>query len=496
MPERVTLAAASFYDTARPIAISGWHEAQVSLVPSLSMQPAPATSDAIIQGFVRTMSLASTHGTRGRTAAAAVRDHVYAALSSSVTLAGIRTLWIIRYLRETADACGVGTQLDGVATRQVAARLSDLAADLRIKLAVESNRRGATLDDWWNDVRALIPLEHRRLKEGAASWAILTAHFLLHPYSHKWVGLAKALGYSSHLALARRNTRDIRLPAKLGSRERVYEAAAATLGSLSSSYGAYYGAMHEVGGIVAAQLTRMGNHAGAHKVRLAAMMWDIRSKCASTCRVHVEDGTAERGGVIQGATGRYHFVTAPYPAYQRWHTTVSQGRTVAVATRAAFPHHAEGAVSDCFKGRHVPLFQLGGQANARLFRYAQNPHRLHTEIEQTLREMREDVAMVIAEYEAERPATDLQFGSPTEVRVSTFDASQYKPERGTFWDWLPRMTPEDAVMLEESVSQLDALQQEAVYGGVYASEDELWRAIDDAVVATAASGDGVRETVM
>jgi len=445
-----------------------------------------ATREMIITGYTRTLQLASDHSARGKTSAAAVRDYLYQALAGNSSLGAVRTLWLARYLKESADSCGLGGQLDAVLTRQLASRLSDFTTDMRIRLAVESNRRGATLDQWWDDLRSLIPAPLSELSEGSASWAVAVAHLLLHPYSAKWSGLTKALAVASHQALAAGALHDVKLPAVVGSRERVFEAASATARSLAASYGAYYSAMYEVGCMLSAQLKRLGNAVAAYKIRVAAHMWDIRAKAASSVRLHVDDGTSTEAGVIPARTGPYHITTAPYAAYNRWREHLSSGRIVSMDARRTFPHHLDGPVSAAFLGRRDPLFPMGIQARARLFRYSQCPASLAEDISRTLLQITQDVAAVVERYEAEEIPHDVApvLVPAPPIAPGIFSLGAVRSAADSYWDMLAGLDQQEAVDTETMLNELPQETQDTLTAGSYESPS----AVRDAVVAAYDAG--------
>jgi len=470
-PERIEQAMAQFYDTARPAAVTAWAGESIDLVPTIVRQPTTRTREALVSGYLRTMTLTSNFSSRGKTSVAAVRDYVYQALTGSSNLAAVRTLWLTRYLRETADACAMGTHLDTVLVRQLASRLSDMTHDMRIRLSVEAGRRGTTLDEWWNDMRSSLPGTLAHIAEGSAAWAIATAYFLLHPYSVKWANLAKAMAVASHQAMASGMLSSVRLPAEIGSAQRVFEAGTATVRSLGASYGAYYSAMYEAGCMLSAQMKRLGNTVASYKLRIAAQMWDIRAKAASSVVLHVADGTSTEAGVIPSPTGPYHITTAPYPAYQRWHAQICSGRIVSMDSRRNFPYHVEGPVENAFAGVRTPLFPLGAQGASRLFRYVANPSKLAEDIRRTLSMILHDAAKTIEQYDREEKPTDVVWEEPEPGRPSAtqFSMLTVRPQSDSYWEQLAGLDQLTALDTEDLLAELPIEKQDEIMAGVYSS---------------------------
>jgi hypothetical protein len=444
------------------------------------------------------MELASDFSARGKTSAAAVRDYLYQALSGNTSLGAIRTLWLARYLRECAVDCGMAANLDTVLTRQLASRLSEFVNDLRIRLSVESNRRGSTLDDWWDDIRALLPGDVSRLTEGSASWAIAISHFLLHPYSHKWVTITQALAVSSHRALSSGALKDVRLPAAIGSKERVMEAASATARSLSASYGAYYGAMYEVGCMLSAQMTRLGNPVAAYKIRVAASMWDIRAKAAATTRLHTDDPTAHSAGTIYGRTGVYHLTTAPYPAYTRWRELLHAGRIVSMEARRVFPHHLDGPVELAFFGRRDPLFPMGAQSRSRLFRYSCCPAKLAEDIRDSLSHIRADTEETLLRYEAEEAAVDMSMPAHIMAAPSgnVYTLTAVRPPPDDYWTMLAGLDALDAIDTEDVMLTLPQETQDEITSQRFDTPGAVRTAVLSAAGSAQAARDASRDAVV
>lgn len=496
LPDRVLSAVQAFYDGARPIALAAASGVSVSLIPSTVREVTSRTAEGLVAGFHATLSAGASFGARGKTSAAAVRNFVYQCLSENTNLSAIRALWMVRYMRETAVHFGISNLLDNTTTRHVASRLSDVTADLRIKLSVEANRRGASLDEWWDDLRSMLPSELAKLHEGSATWAIAIAHLLLHPTSDKWEKLTKAMAHVSHGALADMHVKDLRLPAVMGSRERVFDAAAATARSLGASYGAFYSAMYDVASILAAQMKRAGNVTAHSKILSAGLMWDIRAKCASTVGLHVDDGTSETAGVVVRHGFRFHITTAPYASYTRWMAHINSDRVASITAKRSFPHHVNGPIETAFSGRVEPLFPLNGQGSARLFRYAACPDRLAADIRKTLGEMLSDISKVVERYAEEAPATDAELPQSTEASAFTFDIARYAPVSGSYWDLLPQLEAGLAVAVEDAVEMLSSEQQALVFDGAFADPTEMsnfvFQLLDATEAKRATTSDAIR----
>lgn len=499
VPQRVRDSVENFHLEARPVARAEQAGTSISFVPTMVKEHVSETGEAIIKGYKMVLANRTGFSARGRTAAAAVRGFVYDCLASCTTLHGIRSLWLARYMHATTAAMNLAHLLDARATRHVASRMSEVVDDIRTKLGAEAGRRGATLEDWWTDMSAQLPREFAGMSEGSASWAIAAAHFMLHPPTPNWASLVRAMAYASHETLARGHLSDVRLPAKIGSPERVFQAGAAVARQLGSSYGAYYTAMHDVAQVLSARLKRGGNAAGAQKMVIAGMMWDIRAKVASTVTLHLDDGTSTSGGIINGRLQQYHITTAPYPAYHRWHQMLNSSGIVSRDSKALFPHHTGGLVSQCFAGVARQLFPVPAGSHSRLFRYVINPSNLAADIERTLDLMITDISAVIKHYDAEgdqsRNVSNSSVPAKIPIAPLALDLSKFKPATGTLWDMLLELDNSDAAFVVDAISQMDHADAEEFESATYNSGADLLRSVmhkaEDTVAARAKGRDGV-----
>jgi hypothetical protein len=329
--------------------------------------------------------------------------------------------------------------------------MSELTNDIRVKLAVEAGRRGTDLDAWWNDMRSTLPAEIRVMKEGSGSWAMAAAHLLIHPVTDKWRKLTTALAFASHASMAASQMSGVRLPAMIGSRDRVLGAVNATARRLGASYGAYYGAMHDVAGIIADRMQRAGNKAGAERVRLAGGLWKIRSRVASTLTVHDDVPNSRQAGVVRyidpsdSTQKEFVLTTAPYSAYKLWHTALNTCQFISRDVKAQFPLRSSGVVSKCFQGKSLPVFKQHTGASARLFRYVNDPSLLSEQIERTLAMINSDLDAVAEHYATEG---DEMLAGPdtrivdvhTELRIDTRASSPLLARIGIGWAELTRQS--------------------------------------------------------
>lgn len=480
LPAHTLEAVRSFYGAATVLAIAADYGTGHALVPTLVAQPSTLSRDTIVAGYTKIVASATTFSARGKTAVAAIRDYVYQTLVGTSTVECLEVLWVSRYLGDTVAACGLTGYLDSALVRIWANRLAGLVWDLRVKLGAEAARRGEDLDIWWAHVNSLLPTELKTDHESAHAWARAIAHFTIYPYSRKWANLVRAAAIRAHELMPSMHPHSLRLPVKLRSRERVYEAGVSQVRALGKTYGAYYGAMRTVCELLAHQASRRGAVLLAHRLTTAGLMWDIRSKAASTARLHCDEPGGQAAGHRLMGTGHYHISTSPYAAYGRWFAHISQSRLVLRAAKQGFPAHAVGLISHVFAPHTQALYHLGPLASARAFRYVAQPHQLAADIEQTLQEMWADTQRTLEFYEREQPLQDFQPGPSTAVLVTPIDFSRYKPPQGSYWDTLLHLEPGLAVALEETVDALPEDVAQHLQTRMYHDGDELVREIQKA----------------
>jgi hypothetical protein len=475
LPARVTDAAASFYQDARPLSIAARSGVPVNLIPTSSATVHTHTAEALVTGYKVVLSSASTFSVRGRTAVAATRDYLYQALSEVHTIGALMTLWTVRYLADTVQQMGLTHIADASLTKKLAARMTEYMSDVRVKLAAAACARGEDLDTWWGYVSSMLPADVKPKAEGTSAWAVASAHFLLHPYSHKWTGLRTALSHRAVEAMPNRRSRAIRLPSELRSPARVYEAACADARSLAATYGAYYSASRDACDILALRCHAAGLAELHARFVMAALMWDIRAKAASSVRVHREDGTSAAAGHHGGSTGSYHITTAPYAAYRRWYDSMMASRRVPPTVKRSYTAHTEGHVSEMFKDKTAPIMPMSGIPAARLLRYILDPSKLATDMERTLEEMMTDISATIDHYEAEANEAPSPRGDsvPVAQLVSPVHITSMRPHETSFWAILGTLEPELALAIEEDVAAAPDTVREAIEGGMFNSSSEM-----------------------
>jgi hypothetical protein len=500
VPQRVRDSVERFHAEARPLATAERSGAHVSFVPTHDRQHISESGEGIIAGFRTLIASRTAFSARGKTSSSAARGFIYECLAENTSLKGIRALWLARYMHETTEALNLTHHLDSRATRNVASRLSELIEDMRTKLGVEAGRRGATLEEWWEDIAAQLPDDLACLSEGSASWAIATAHLIMHPPTPRWAALVRAMSWASHAALARGHLSDVRLPAVIGSPDRIFQAGSAVVRQLGASYGAYYSSMHDIASILSARMRRAGNRAGAEKMTLAGMMWDIRAKVAATTVLHLDDGTSKEAGRIEGKHGSYHLTTAPYPAYHRWYQLLNQSMLVSRVTKARFPHHSPAKVSRCYLGISQPLFNIPVGQNSRIFRYAFNPSRLASDIEKTLAEIRMDTESVIRFYEEEATANrpESTAGAPIPINIAplNLDLDRFKPPEKGYWSVLMDLSSMEAEAVVDAVTRMDRAVAEEIESAEYESTRELLAAVFHHDEAEKSAVNAARDAIM
>jgi hypothetical protein len=497
VPLRVREAIERYHSTARPIAQAAAAGARISFVQS-RIHPVPQESaESLVKGYKVVMTAASAFSARGKTSAAAVRGFVYDCLAEGSRLSSIRALWLARYMHETCLALNLSHMLDVTTTRHVAARMSDLVGDMRVRLGVEAGRRGSDLDEWWRDLASVLPTELRSMSEGSASWAMAAAHMMLQPPTGKWEALVRAMAHASHAALARGHLHDVRLPAKVRSRERTIDAASAVTRQLGTSYGAFYTAMYDVACVLSARLRRGGNVFGAEKILIAGLMWDMRAKIASTVRFHPDDDTSGRAGTIESVHGRCHLTTAPHSAYTRWHRALNAAPFVRLATKQMYPHHTPAVLSQTFADRQDPLFPVAPGAASRLYRYVTSPGRLAADMEKTLREIASDVQAVVTYYDTEELPHDIArvLTKSDEIQPLALNMNMFRPAEGSYWEVITQLDSAIASDVIDAVTRLDAAVaaeiESASYEGPKALEDAVWAAAGESAVSNFAARDAV-----
>jgi len=479
---------ATVMDIARPMMVAAPVRGTITSVPTKRITSVSRTAEGIVTGYVTLLNVMHKGALRGKTAAATVRDIIYEDLTTSARPASVRALWTVETFVVLARQMSIPISRDFRLVHAVASSFSDAASDARQKLVVESERRGMTLDAWWEDICSVLPAEMLRLREGTGSWALAMAWLVLNPPTDKWRKLTPALKYESLADIARTAPHSMRLPAKIGSEERVFAAAKATAQSIARTYSAYYSAVRDACGLM---MSSLAVHKGTWEyeaLELSRAMWNIRMATVSTMSVsHAVD---DKRNILTTTSMRLVLKTSPYAAYTAWHTLLQNCRHVSSEAKAYFPQQVEGPVSTAFGRYTKPL--IAGVLRNRVFRYVDEPATLANDLEKTLREAMEDIMQVARGYESETVLVQTAVLVPTVRTINMESAMMRNIDGYDIYDAISTLEYPDTEEYLKYFENLPDETQDILMRVPYKTVDDALRALVSADVGSSHSVDAVR----
>jgi hypothetical protein len=471
MPHRIAQVLEDYLADA-PLVVHAEHMgAKISYATAQVQDIHSSTRETLIAGFQRVVRTSAAFQTKGYTSSSAARGFIFQCIENNVSGAATEAAWVTRAVADAASSLGIAHAVDAVMARQTGVKLGVLTDDLRQKMVVEAERRSETLEEWWDDFAAQLPIEIRSMEESNSSWASGIAWCLMARPNSRWIALSTALAHETHRALANVHLMSCRLPGILRSNERIQEAASIALRRLSQSYGTYYHATTDACHLLSGRMKRAGDKEAAAAIRMAGLLWNIRAQATSTLSISFNNDQPSSSVMIRGARTTASVSTAPYAAYERW-------RSAAAALKvemSSYPKQLSHKVSSVFKGKVRPMLELGPYTKARVMRYVACPELLYRDIEKTIKEVCASVKEVIERYESEgleemtgavRDTTEL------EIRP-VLDLKKFKPAEGTFWDLIKDMDQYDAVWIVELLEEVSQDVADRLTQGRYRDAEAL-----------------------
>jgi len=488
LPERVADVMAKYVEEVPQTTRAAAKGSRITYSGAVEGAYVSAVSESIVSGFQRVKSTAAAFQMKGYSSSSAVRGFVFQCIEGDTTGAATEAAWITRAVHSVAKTIGLAHTVDARMAKQVAGRMGILTDDLRQKLVVEAERHGETLEEWWDDFAARLPLEIRCMGEGTGAWACGLAWYLMRQPDVRWVHLSTALAAETHRALAATHLGRMRLPGAMRSEARIREAVAVTAARLARSYGSYYRATADACRFMADRLARAGSTADSQIMRLAGLTWSIRANATLTISVVFRDLGQSAASRVLVAGDTASLTTAPYKAYALWREEAKKMRL----DLSGYPAKVQGKVSHVFSGKKTPMLDTGNFKGARPVRYLDEPDSLSEDMEKTFGEIRdtlEGVADFFAtEGEMEEWREPEAEGIPLEK--GSIDMMAYRPAPGSLWDVIVQLESHDSVWIADTLEDLDERQLAKIEGMRYESGAQLKAVVEEVVAEAERRGGG------
>lgn len=455
LPERLSEILDSQLDSVRVRTMSGPAAARVTYASAQVPQTTSSVGEALIAGYELVTRTAAAFQAKGYTADSAAAGFIYNCMSGDRSGNAVEAVWITRSIADAARSLGLTHAVDARMARQAGARLRILTDDLRQKMVVEAEKHGSTLEEWWYDFGARLPMELRCATESNQSWACGIAWYLMAKPSPRWVRLSSALANESHRALASVHLASTTVAPAESVKRQMEEMLRVATARLSRSYGAYYHAVSDACYLLAGRMARGGATEESQVLRVAGRMWDIRAAATYTLGITMTDLGSSACGVVRGVDAEAvgWLKTSPYAAYAKWRETAR----AAQLDVAAYSEQVRGHVSDVFKNKTRPLADCFGMEGTRVMRYVERPARLYDDIESTLAEVTETLAGMVAHMQAGITDGGEQQARESAVPLSggTLGISRYRAAEGSLWSVITELEQYDAVWVADMLDEMD-----------------------------------------
>jgi hypothetical protein len=429
--------------------------------------------ETLVSGYTSVITRLHTFYVRGRTAASTIRAMVFQDLQTCTDPLAVRALWVSLGVRALARALGIDISRDVALMSDMSSRFSAAACDVRQKMVAGLSRKGMSLSDAWDDLRAQLPEFISRRPEGTGTWALAMAWMVLNPPTGRWVRLLDALRHKSIAGLSSATAHGTALPATIASPERIEAALTAGVHGLSRTYSVYYSATSEACYVFSRSSSVVSDVDLVSTLRVSARAWAVRAAVAATLSVRKQTAGDTPRMVVSGNLYSFTMTVAPYNSYAALRAEVFKTRCISPLHKAMFPAQVDGEVSQIFRNMDTTIGKY--MPETRCTRYTQRMSRLHTDIEKTIREFRLDLCKLLVDYETEGKDAD-EAGELPAVKMEQFDldlGSIIESMRNTFYDYLVQMPYPDNDAYETRLMSLPAEVQTDLLRRHFATLDEL-----------------------
>lgn len=400
LPPRVVEALARYDTVVTPVRLAVATGAQATLTASVVRAMPTTTAESIIAGYALLFRRSAVGLTRGKTAQAALRSHVYNALSTMYRPSIVRLVESCRYI---ASACAdVQLSMTPDVYRHFGRLFMNECSEVRMTVATEAERHGTTLDEWWDDFRSELPGHIQDIAEGTFAWAVGVVWMLINAYGRRWKNLVSALSHAEIRSVTELSMLHGTINPVLGSPARIVSAAKARCAVIAKMFNGRYAAMADVCDVISDLAVAARRGALALRFRIAGRAWALRAEHMRTLTLVVDvDGTR---ALFTESGVPWRLSTSAYRAYGALRSAIQADTSIPVEWRNALPHHVSTTIA-------ATLSVQGGfrqpdehQYVSRVMKYYDRISSLGDDIARNLHEAREDIMHTVTKYRNEHAA--------------------------------------------------------------------------------------------
>jgi len=492
LPARVVAAMTTYEDHVRPISAAIAAGASVSLTRASVMTNVNVTAESLVRGYltVATSHLAATP--RGKTAAATVRNALYQCITGAPTNSSIKLVSTAAALGPGADDRALRSSIGAPAYMRLGRLFQSIATTMRTELSVEAARRGDTLADWWNDMRAQLPLDLQVMDESSQSWASAAMWCLVNAPSARWSALEFALSKAQLRSLTTRGIASARLPIVRRSPARIAAAVKARLGEISKTFSARFYAVSDAAVALEEIATIRGHTTSVSVYAIAAAQWRIRAEQMRT--LMLVRGSGPYTLVLDKEEWR--LTTDPSRAYTSCRHILQSAKGVQQSVVTMLPNHISHTVSNTLLESASCVFPNVTPYASRMLRYVCDLHRLAGDMERNMSEVLTDLLETLTRYSTESSEPGLT--APVVSMAGTFRGgnpfANFAGNATSYWTLLGDMGDE-AELFDNAVQLLGEDVYAQITDGTYANVAAMVDAFRAASGVASRHEDRARETV-
>lgn len=448
IPPDVLAAMSKYVREVRPVsfAMAGGHRSRA--IRTTMSDPEQPTGEVLSSIYSKVARSVPTGSSRGRTAAAAMRNFIYDTLNESDLHVRLKIARYITIALDEVKAHLGDSIVPDEMIHSLAVKFVSLGELIRSKVVAESVRRGATPEDWWYDMCSQVPERYRKEKEGTMGWAHAGMWLLFRAPTDRWTKLAKATMYSALRDAEVSAIGSIPLPPEIGSTERVTVAVKTAAKRISQVYAGYYRAVADVAYSIAEILEGRRQQRSAATMRECAYLWTLRAgalRGTNLSNIAKDVPTPSPNHLrIVGVETDILVKPAPYQAFARYKGHVEVSEILPKLYKKAIAMFKGTKISRFFAECPGPILP---SKESTVTRYLLNPSRLAADIERSWEDMKNDLSRVVRVYGCDERGEVRKRKQPEVVRVVMPDAalSSYSVtlSQKNFYGWMGDMDPDE-----------------------------------------------------
>jgi hypothetical protein len=482
IPPEVRAALQRYVERVRPVSYLMAQGKAVDARQATAHDLPQLSGETLAHNYSKVVRTITTGPSRGKTAAATVRNAIYEALDSAPLATQLR---LARYIEIAGEECKTHLSLevvpDGVID-DLAARFVEIGGLIRHKIVAEAVRRGHTAEEWWSDILSQTPRRYMAYSEGTIGWAKVGMYLCFREPTDKWRKLRSATKWKALRSAQENAVGAVSLPPIKGSKERVLAAADATVKNMSTVFAGYYSGVSDVAHAVSKEAAARHRPRTADILLEGAYLWALRSRALRACNVHAlahEEATPSMNHFrIKTEPIDILVKPAPYRPYACWRKHMETSQLFPMSVKRHFKTCEGPVISEHFKTLGHTMIPI---RDSKVTQYLVTPSKLGYDLERAWAMLVEDVRNSVNKFalEAEevgKPKTTVKaqaVAGPSNIPIDMFTTPEPTGDGSDYYTVMALLGWDIAEGLEDMVDRLPEYVQEDITSRSYSTPDEL-----------------------